>query len=338
MATHSSSGTTFKLRTPPHINACHLVGSWDNYVKRYVMAQDSHAGSGWWTLTLKLPSSGPKRYAYYYILDGYFESHNPNEPNYKEPSRNLTLNILDMAPSSPVPSSAHSSRSSRSSSSSRFPSPTSSVGTSPTSSISSSSDKRSLLRNLSASSKPTSTRPTISNPIFQNGTTMIPEDYSRYSHSTYAPPQQASHPSAHIIHPKPRNPLANHKLTIDTDYRPYSVITNAATVASNGSSPVSASSSRSNSSLGSICSSCSGSSYSSSPTTPICNCQYTAGHRGGECDYSECESEGESCCSESSDEYVRTRVVRRGVERRKSYHPSVAGDSLAYDLERRLRV
>jgi len=77
-----------------------MTGSWDNYGKRYAMNIDSTSGPGFWTLTIKFDSSMPSgRHFYYYILDGYFESHDPNSPSIKEPTRQLTLNLLDFCPS-----------------------------------------------------------------------------------------------------------------------------------------------------------------------------------------------------------------------------------------------
>ncbi|CUS11854.1 unnamed protein product [Tuber aestivum] len=307
----SPAGTTFKLRTPAHIESCHLVGSWDNYGKRYTMAADTAAGAGWWKLTLKFPTSGVQRFWYYYVLDGYFESHDPNRPTCKEPTRGITLNILDCgAATSPTPSSA-SSWSSSSSHSSRFPSPSSSV--SPVS---------------ASSGKSYRSRPAISDPVLRGSSALPPSSHSHRRRNSPPP----ARPASHIVQPVPRNPLTQHKLTLDTSCRPISMITTAATTA--GDSPISASSSRSASSLGSFCSSCSSGSTvfsEDSPTTPICHC---GGFESG------CESEGESCCSEESyqDEHEQYRRVR--ISRRASYHPAKAGHGgqLAYELERRLRM
>lgn len=310
-----SATQTFKLRTPAHIESCHLVGSWDNYSKKMAMAQDTTSGPGFWKMTLGFPSSTPTRFWYYvcihfatifnfqhrmltvlqYVLDGYFESHDPNKPTCKEPTRGITLNILDCGPSSreQSPTSSTSSRSSRSS---RFPSPSSSAGTSPSSTHSHRSFRR----------------------------------------RTPSPPPHR--PASHIIQPIPRNPLARHGLTLDTNCRPMSMMTDATA----GGSPTSASSSRSNSSIGSACSSCSSGSTvfsEDSPTTPICDCRFTSEHRRGACEGS-WDSEG-SCsgdsCSEDEDEYEAQRVR---ISRRASYHPSKAGHGgqLAYELERKLRM
>lgn len=232
-------GTTFRLRTPGHIKSCHITGSWDKYSKRYQMSPDQSAGVGWWTLTLKFGSSMPAgRYWYYYILDGYFESHDPNKPTIHEPTRNITLNILDHAIPSPVSSASSSPRST----SSRFPSPTSST-----------SSKRS--GGVYGSSP--------------NGTYSRHPVYPSNSRRTPSPRRQHAELS-HLVHPKPQNPMGKHKLTLETNSyyssRPHSMITTAATTSGN-SSPHS---SRSNSSMGSWCSSCDGD--GSSPTTPGCTC------------------------------------------------------------------
>jgi hypothetical protein len=94
----SSTGNTFTLLVPPHIQSVQLLGSWDNYARRYDMAP-SQSCPGTWRLNIKFPvtgSSGSKRYWYYYILDGYFESHDPNMPTTTEPTRGITMNILDL--------------------------------------------------------------------------------------------------------------------------------------------------------------------------------------------------------------------------------------------------
>ncbi|KAF8460576.1 hypothetical protein BDZ91DRAFT_414165 [Kalaharituber pfeilii] len=103
----SSTAHEFTLLVPPHIQQVQLLGSWDNYARRYDMAP-SRSSPGLWRLNIKFPetgSSGSKRYWFYYILDGYFESHDPNMPTTKEPTRGITLNVLDLVrsgSSSPV--------------------------------------------------------------------------------------------------------------------------------------------------------------------------------------------------------------------------------------------
>jgi hypothetical protein len=235
----SAAGTTFTLRTPAHIKSCHVTGSWDNYGKRYQMTPDKAAGAGYWTLTLKFGATmAPSRYFYYFILDGYFESHDPNMQTIVEPSRKLTLNILDYGiPSSPA-STASSSRSSRRSS----PSSSASSASSPTSSV--------------RSSKRSGGVYDLPSPLDQSS-----EDYYYPTSGRTPSPHRQQSELSHLVHPKPRNPMAAHKLTLDTNYyagRPVSVMTHAATTAG----VESPSSSRSGSSCGSY------SSRGSSPITP----------------------------------------------------------------------
>lgn len=197
--------TNFTLRTPSHIKSCHVTGSWDSYKKRYEMATEPGMGPGYWSLNLNFASLPPSRYFYYFILDGYFESHDPNHQTVVEPTRKLTLNIFDHGIPSPSGSSRRSS-SSRSSSSG-----------------SSTSSKR-------------------SGGVYDLPSPLDSEEPYYFS---------SVGPHANILQPKPRNPMAAHKLTVDTSYyRGRSV------------SP-SSSSNRS----GSSCSSYS--SGGSSPATPI---------------------------------------------------------------------
>jgi hypothetical protein len=329
----TAAGIQFTLRTPDHIKKCHLTGSWDKYGKRYSMRQER---PGWWAITINFGSSmPPSRYWYYYILDGYFESHDPNKPTCQEPARKLTLNILDYTVSRD--SSPTSAASSYAYGSSRFPSPASTTLTTPSSATSkrsggfyspthSHSSSHSSRRNSAhVSSK------REQSPPYNRGDGRNPS------------PRRLNMELSHIVHPKPHNPLNNHKLTLDTAAaRPYSMMTTA----TKGGSPVSATSTRSNSSVGSTCSTCSGSTWSNSPspTTPMCTCSMRGEHRGGECGY---DSEG-SCFSGSGeefsdDEYEGQEVYRVSqdayAERRKTYHHPPAGyDDLAYRLERGLRV
>jgi len=107
----SSTSNTFTLLVPPHIQTVQLLGSWDNYARRYDMAP-SQSSPGTWRLNIKFPetgSSGSKRYWYYYILAGYFESHDPNMPTTKEPTRGITLNILDLVRSGASSPASHRS-------------------------------------------------------------------------------------------------------------------------------------------------------------------------------------------------------------------------------------
>lgn len=316
----SAAGTTFRLRTPAHIKSCHMTGSWDNYGKRYAMKPDSAAGAGWWTLTLKFGSSmATGRYWYYYILDGYFESHDPNKPTCKEPTRNITLNILDYYDEASRPSSAATSISSGSS---RYSSsPTSSIDSPVSSKRSGGVYSPSQVSSHSRSSSGSSHR----------HSEYYPDANSRRTPS----PRRRNMEMAHLLHPKPRNPMGHHKLTLDTavggtrNYRD-STITNAATVY--GSNPSSAGS------TGSSCSACSGSTFSdgSSPTTPLCTCEFHDGSR--ECAY---ESDGleysDDSCFEDEEEDIRAYKYR-AQQRRKTYHAKVDADELSYRLERGLRI
>jgi hypothetical protein len=292
----TASGTTFTLRTPAHIKSCHLTGTWDKYTKRYQMNADKSAGPGWWTLTLKFGSSlPPQRYWYYYILDGYFESHDPNKPTTIEPTRKITLNILDHNISQSVspmstPSSTHSSR---------FGSPSSSTGTSPTSSTYS---KRSGGVYSTPESPYYYTKP---HPTLPTGTRRTPS------------PRRQHAELHHIVHPKPRNPMAAHKLTLDTNYRPHSMITTAATTA--GDSP---SSSRSSSSTGSFCSECSGSTCSS-PTTPMCMCEHSDDRR--------------HWCASPDEDYPE-EVVHMDRRRYTMFEEYEKDDDLSYRMQRGLRI
>ncbi|KAH8146713.1 uncharacterized protein LAJ45_09087 [Morchella importuna] len=277
----SFQSTTFKLRTPAHIETCHLLGSWDKYEKKMSMAQDTAAGPGFWKITLKFPAT-PSRFWYYYVLDGYFESHDPNQPTCKEPTRGITLNILETGVASPREASPTSSTSS-SRSSSRFPSPSSSISS--------------------------------------RGSSPAQSERRRQQ----SPPRYR--PASHIIQPVPRNPLAMHKLTLDTNIRPVSVMTSAATTC--GDSPISSAySSRSNSTVFSD---------EDSPITPIddCDCPFTESH--GHSYFEDDSSCSEYCSSEDEEEYER-RQIR--VSKRASYHPSKGGHGgqLAYELEQRLRM
>lgn len=292
----SAAGTTFTLRTPSHIKSCHVTGSWDKYGKRYQMNVDTAAGPGYWTLTLKFGASmTPARYFYYFILDGYFESHNPNEQSCVEPTRNLTLNIMDYG----MPSSPASTTSSRSS---RRSSPTSS-----TSSRSPASSVRSSKRSGGVYDLPS---PLEDQPYYHSKAHPSIPTGSRRTPS----PRRQHRELSHLVHPKPRNPMAAHKLTLDTHYR-TSVISNAATT-----SPVSSRSS----------SSCSGSSFSSggsSPVTPLCQCDEfevdTRGHY--------CEEYGEYY-SDEEEEY-EYRYARAPAPK-----DSKLDSDLAYRLERGLRM
>ncbi|KAI9887119.1 MAG: hypothetical protein M1823_001109 [Watsoniomyces obsoletus] len=91
--------TTFLLQTVPTIRSVELLGSWDNFAKRYPMEKDVRRGRGSWRgchsfedITYEGPdrSMAKKRagglrmggtYWYFYVLDGDMEFHNPSEPS-----------------------------------------------------------------------------------------------------------------------------------------------------------------------------------------------------------------------------------------------------------------
>lgn len=208
------------------------MGSWDNYSTRNSMI---NLGEGNWGMTLTFSGDSSSRFWYYYILDGYFESHDPNEPTTIEPTRNITLNILD-------PSAIYAYDSDTSGSCS----PVDSFGgrsSSSNTSVSSSSDK----------------------------------DFRCASpDSVYDGPK--------IYQPIPKNPMGNHKLTLDTNFDRYSMITTAATISPSSPSSdeyLSGRSSGGASPAQSICSSCTGTTFEedSLPGTPICNCTIST-HEG----------------------------------------------------------
>jgi len=227
----SAITNVFKLLVPSHITSVDLMGSWDNYSTRNAMV---NLGEGNWGMTLTFTGDSSSRFWYYYILDGYFESHDPNEPTTIEPTRNITLNILD-------PSAVYAYDSDTSGSIS----PVDSFG------------GRSSSSNTSVDS--------LSDKEFRSAS---PD-------SVYDGPK--------IYQPVPKNPMGNHKLTLDTNFDRYSMITTAATISP--SSPLSGyRSGRSSGGVSpaqSICSSCSGTTFEedSLPGTPICNCSLSA-HEG----------------------------------------------------------
>jgi len=292
----SAHGTTFSLRTPAHIKSCHMTGSWDNYTKRYALLPDPTSGAGFWSLTVKFGSSMPAaRHWYYFILDGYFESHDPNRPTCVQPERKLTLNILDYF--TPRTGSASSDSSSGSSSYRYASSPDS----------------------MTSAGSPTGSKRT--------GGYYHRRNRSRESRDGRTPsPRRINATNPHIVHPKPRNPLGNHKLTLNTS------------VGGAGYSPSSPGSAGSGRSSASSCSNCSGSTWSdgSSPATPICTC--TQGHVRGDCDY---DSEGfyeeydSEYASEDEDfDDSRYRRLSRHVppaEKKMAYAPA---DELAYRMQR----
>jgi hypothetical protein len=220
-----------------------------------------------------------------FILDGYFESHNPNEESCVEPTRKLTLNIMDYG----IPSSPASTASSASSSRRSSPiSPASSVR---------SSKRSGGVYDLPSPLEDQPYYHSKDHPSIPTGTRRTPS------------PRRQHRELSHLVHPKPRNPMAAHKLTLDTNYR-TSVISNAATT-----SPVSSRSS----------SSCSGSSFSSggsSPVTPLC-----------QCDEFEIDTRGHYCEEYSDDEYYEYHYAHAPAPK-----AGKVDADLAYRLERGLRI
>jgi len=88
----------FNLRTSAHCKTVHLLGSWDNYNGQLPLSTDSTLVGGW-KGTFRFQGATLKqgqRYWYYYIIDGYHVSHDPNQASTKEPTTGRTLNILDV--------------------------------------------------------------------------------------------------------------------------------------------------------------------------------------------------------------------------------------------------
>ncbi|KAJ2901485.1 putative gtp-binding protein [Zalerion maritima] len=125
----SSTQLSFSIRTSSSVKTVHLLGSWDNYVGQLPLSKDKTASkSGSWKGTFRFQSTvlqPGQRYWYYYIIDGYHTTHNPNEEFTVEPTTSRSLNILNVGKSSKSKSSSSSSskhsssRSSRHSSSSK---------------------------------------------------------------------------------------------------------------------------------------------------------------------------------------------------------------------------
>jgi len=112
----------FSLRTSSGVKTVHLLGSWDNYAGQLPLSKDKTSSkSGAWKGTFRFQGAtlqGGQRYWYYYIIDGYHVSHDPNEASTTEPTTGRVLNILDVPSekSSSKSSSKHSSSDRKSSS------------------------------------------------------------------------------------------------------------------------------------------------------------------------------------------------------------------------------
>jgi len=58
----------FTLRTTPHVNTVHLLGSWDNYVGQLPMSRDPTKSAGGWVGTFRFQPgtlTPGQRYWYY---------------------------------------------------------------------------------------------------------------------------------------------------------------------------------------------------------------------------------------------------------------------------------
>ncbi|KAI9853737.1 MAG: hypothetical protein M1824_000917 [Vezdaea acicularis] len=97
----------FNLRTSPNVKTVHLLGSWDNYAGQLPLSKDS-AKNGGWKGTFRFQGQTLKqgqRYWYYYIIDGYYVSHDPAQSSTKEATTGRMLNILDV-PTGATPAAA----------------------------------------------------------------------------------------------------------------------------------------------------------------------------------------------------------------------------------------
>ncbi|KAF2401822.1 hypothetical protein EJ06DRAFT_508003 [Trichodelitschia bisporula] len=99
----------FTIRTTPHVQTVHLLGSWDNYQGQLPMSRDASGPLGSWMGTFRFQSgtlAPGQRYWYYYIMDGYHVSHDPQQQHTVEPTTGRSLNILDV----PAGASARTSK------------------------------------------------------------------------------------------------------------------------------------------------------------------------------------------------------------------------------------
>lgn len=91
---------TFTIILPLHVQQVELLGSWNNYIHHSMAANPGDDGTAIWYINLKFPSTGStpiKRYFYYYLLDGYFASYDPNSPCIKIDNESVcVLNHMDI--------------------------------------------------------------------------------------------------------------------------------------------------------------------------------------------------------------------------------------------------
>lgn len=105
----------FNLRTSANVKTVHLLGSWDNYSGQLPLSKNT-SKSGGWKGTFRFQGQTLKqgsRYWYYYIIDGYYVSHDPAQSSTKEATTGRMLNILDVpastATATAAPAAARSS-------------------------------------------------------------------------------------------------------------------------------------------------------------------------------------------------------------------------------------
>jgi len=104
----------FSLRTTATVQSVHLVGSWDGYQGQLPLSKDvsKSASAGAWVGTFRFQTSvlqPGQRYWYYYIMDGYYVSHDPAHEHTVEQTTGRKLNILDVPKSKSSKSSSSSS-------------------------------------------------------------------------------------------------------------------------------------------------------------------------------------------------------------------------------------
>ncbi|KAI8960959.1 hypothetical protein F5Y11DRAFT_327939 [Daldinia sp. FL1419] len=100
---------SFSLRLSSGIKSVHLLGSWDNYTGQIPLSKDKTSSKSWkGTFRFQGNLEAGQRYWYYYIVDGYHVTHNPNEASTVEPTTGRELNILDV-PKDKSSSKSHSS-------------------------------------------------------------------------------------------------------------------------------------------------------------------------------------------------------------------------------------
>jgi hypothetical protein len=91
---------SFTLRTSANVKTVHLVGSWDGYKNQLPLSIARDAKPGSWKGTFRFQGSHAlklgSRYWYYYIVDGYYVSHDPAKDYTTESTTGRKLNVLDV--------------------------------------------------------------------------------------------------------------------------------------------------------------------------------------------------------------------------------------------------